>query len=66
MQVRVATVVPRSFKAVEGEGATFAALRAHHGEQTLTSALHAKGKVIGVEMMVWQVKEEASPMLGID
>ena len=28
--------------------ATFAPLWAHHGEQTLTLALHAKGKVIVV------------------
>jgi hypothetical protein len=32
---------------------TFAPLGAHHDEQTLTSALHAKGKVIVVGATVW-------------
>jgi hypothetical protein len=33
--------------------ATFAPLRPHHGEQTLTLALHAKGEIIVVEVTVW-------------
>ena len=35
---------------------TFAPLGAHHGEQTLTSALRAKGKVTIAEATVREIK----------